>query len=349
MPRRLSHLRLIVTSAFALTATLPVAAHATTPQPPQAGWLFTQTAARGTLTPTDCNCRGRFILTLRDVAAQMVWFADRPARGTGQLAAGAFTRRWANFGFQADHPNAAVTLLDAGQHADTLVVELLSRPRYDRRRRTMRYHVRRLSHASGTLARFEASRDRRIPGRFGYVSLFIDDGDDPQTARGPRRRRRAPAHPSSRPGDRPAGRGRPRLGGRLTPASPTDAPTALDQAPRLVLASSGMNSWRWQPGTAPRLTVCALLGRPSLVGSWSTMVEDRGERGEELRACVRGSRSRARRPRTCGKRVAITRWRADRRSGDHNVVLRRGVTGDGLSVWMWVAVVAFMWSSAGPS
>lgn len=75
---------------------------------------------------------------------------------------------------EADHPNAALPLLDGHKPADTLVVEMLSRPRYNHRRRTMRYIVRRLGQATSALSGFEAARDRRVPRRFYDVSLFID-------------------------------------------------------------------------------------------------------------------------------------------------------------------------------
>jgi hypothetical protein len=150
--------------AVSLASASPAAARAAAP--PEPGWLFTQTATHGTLEPTRCACGGRFILTLRGADAQMVWFADHPAHGAGQLTVTAFTRRWASFGFRADHPNAALNLLHGREHADTLVVELLSRPHYDHRRRTMRYVVRRLGQATGALSEFEAARDRRLPRRF---------------------------------------------------------------------------------------------------------------------------------------------------------------------------------------
>ena len=57
----------------------------------------------------------------------------------------------------------ALILLDGHKSADTLVVEMLSRPRYNHRRRTMRYIVRRLGQATG-----------RVPRSFNDVSLFID-------------------------------------------------------------------------------------------------------------------------------------------------------------------------------
>ncbi len=79
---------------------------------------------------------------------------------------------------QGDHPNAALTLLDTGTRTDTLAVELTARPRHDRRRRSMRYVVRRLSRPPGT-------PDRRIPRRFGNAALFIDAADDAQFSHAP--------------------------------------------------------------------------------------------------------------------------------------------------------------------
>lgn len=66
--------------ALSLTSASTTAGSAAAP-----GWLVTQTATHGTLEPAGCPCRGRFILTLWGANAQMVWFADRPARGAGQL------------------------------------------------------------------------------------------------------------------------------------------------------------------------------------------------------------------------------------------------------------------------
>jgi hypothetical protein len=59
----------------------------------------------------------------------------------------------------------ALTLLDGHKSADTLVVEMLSRPRYNHRR---------LGQATGALSVFDAARGRRVPRRFNDVSLFID-------------------------------------------------------------------------------------------------------------------------------------------------------------------------------
>ena len=136
--------------------------------------LFTQSATHGSLEPAKCHCRGRRVLTLHGVAAQVVWFEDRPQRHAGHLPAREFAHQWFAFGFRADPPNAALTLLDGSDPADTVVVELVARPRYDRERRTMRYVVRLLPKASGKLADFQADLDARVPRRFGAASLFID-------------------------------------------------------------------------------------------------------------------------------------------------------------------------------
>lgn len=147
---------------------------------PADGLLFTQTARHGTLTGMGVGndepriSAVRYELTLRDVAPQVVWFTDRPARHAGHLPAGALADRWAKFGFAADPPNAALTLLDAQRGVDTLVVELRSRPVYDARERTMRYVVRQLDLATGAV---QAGHDSRFPRRFGDVSLFIDAAD----------------------------------------------------------------------------------------------------------------------------------------------------------------------------
>jgi len=171
---------LILVAAFcalALTVTSLSAAQrpaaTQTPERP-VSLLFTQSATHGSLEPTKCHCQGRRVLTLRGVAPQMVWFEDRPQRHAGPLPAREFVHQWTAFGFQADPPNAALTLLGGSDAADTVVVELVRRPRYDRERRTMRYDVRLLKTASGKLKDFQDDLDAYVPRRFGAASLFID-------------------------------------------------------------------------------------------------------------------------------------------------------------------------------
>jgi hypothetical protein len=161
--------------ALALAVALAATAVAQEPSPPQEqeiGRLFTQTAKRGTLEPA--KGKPRFTLKLRGVAPQVVWFDDRPGRQTGQIPVGGFVRSWAGFGFEEVPPNAALTLLDAADHEDTVVVKL-GEPRYKRKTRTVRYPALLLDEATGNLSHLEPRRDGRVPRRFGAASLFIDD------------------------------------------------------------------------------------------------------------------------------------------------------------------------------
>jgi uncharacterized protein YjbI with pentapeptide repeats len=137
------------------------------------GMLYTQTAGHGSLTPVKGH-KGRYVLTLRRVAPQVVWFADRPVRDAGQYRLREFVRAWGRFGFKADPPNAAVTVLGAKSKPATVVLEL-TRPRYRAKRRTLTYRARKLPAATGNLDHFERERDARIPRRFRAPSVFIDD------------------------------------------------------------------------------------------------------------------------------------------------------------------------------
>ena len=141
-------------------------------KPEEVSLLFAQTAPRGTLRPAEGE--GRFTLTLRDVAPQVVWFTDRPARHTGHLPVRGFVNQWASFGFVEDPPNAALTLLGAHHTRDTVVLELDS-PRYVKKIKGIRYSVLILDEASGNLEHYEDHRDDSIPEEFRSPSLFIDD------------------------------------------------------------------------------------------------------------------------------------------------------------------------------
>lgn len=142
------------------------------------GLLFSQTATRGTLKQVEG--KSRFALVLKGVTRQTVWFQDRPGRQTGHIPTRDFVRAWGGLGFRDDPPNAALTLLDAADHKDTVVLEL-RRPRYQPKTRTLRYQARRLHEASDNLSHLESRRDDRIPRRFKDATLFIDDASAPVT------------------------------------------------------------------------------------------------------------------------------------------------------------------------
>lgn len=171
----------LLATALSLAVALALAPAALAQGPSQPtehaiGLLFTETAKGGTLTPVKGT--PRFTLTLHGVARQVVWFSDRPARKSGQIPTGGFARKWAGFGFSADRPNAALTLLDAASDRDTAVLKL-GKPRYLAKTDTIRYSARILDEATGNLSHFESQRDRRVPRRFGTASLFIDDATAP--------------------------------------------------------------------------------------------------------------------------------------------------------------------------
>jgi hypothetical protein len=157
----------------ALAAEAPAVNHGalSTPRAQEAGLLFVQTTPSGTLTRVRAKSN-RYVLTLRDVGRQIVWFSDRPARHQGQLPVGNFPGSWKGRGFSADPPNAALTLLDGDRSADTVVLEI-RKPTYNAKKHTIRYRARRLAHATGNLRSHEPDNDGRVPRRFEAAALSL--------------------------------------------------------------------------------------------------------------------------------------------------------------------------------
>ena len=135
--------------------------------------LFTVQAEGGTLAPVRGK-QGRFVLTLRDVASQGLWFTDRPARQTGSVRIGAFFGAWKRLGFRSEPPNAVIFLTGAKDSADAFAVEL-GMPRYDARTDSVRFGVRALDELSAGLSHLGPDLDGRIAPSFGEAALFIDD------------------------------------------------------------------------------------------------------------------------------------------------------------------------------
>jgi hypothetical protein len=142
-------------------------------QEQEIGLLFAQTANRGTMKPIK-GPTPRFNLRLYGVNPQVVWFADRPARQSGQIAVPDFTRAWPGLGFVDDPPNAALTLLEAGNRHDTVVMEL-GRPDFKPKKNRVRYSAQLLDEATGNLSYLNSDLDPRTKRHFGTASLFIDD------------------------------------------------------------------------------------------------------------------------------------------------------------------------------
>ncbi len=132
--------------AAQLTYANPVINEADAPK-----FLYTMSAKSGTYE------NGR--LTLNDVPL-VVYFADRPARISGQLSIQVFAQGWRQGpdSFKADPPNATLSIL-AEEGNQNIVVEL-SEPDVKVKEGSISFKVRVL--------------DGELPEKFGHSSLFID-------------------------------------------------------------------------------------------------------------------------------------------------------------------------------
>lgn len=132
--------------------------------------LYVQQAEGGTLTGSR--------LVLRGVSPQTTSFADRPLRASGVGSTAAFVAGWAQT-FGDDPPNAALQMGRAPQSRDVAELELRA-PRYDPRKRTLTYTVRRLPSTGSSASGGPAQRSRSGTRSFGRATLFIDDGTSPE-------------------------------------------------------------------------------------------------------------------------------------------------------------------------
>lgn len=151
-------------------------------------FLFVQMAEEGSWTahPDDPET---FLLTLRGIGSQALFFSDRPERIVGTLPTGQFLE---SLGFTPDNPpNAAAVVRTPEGERDVLVVELFN-PVYTRtfadgEPDTLQYQARVLEVYEGDgLADWHAEHDGEpLPDTFTDVSLFIDDCPDITTCNTP--------------------------------------------------------------------------------------------------------------------------------------------------------------------
>lgn len=142
--------------------------------------LFSLTAERGTLRPVQGSTRN-YILTLREASNSIVWFSDRPTRRSGFVNMEEFLDGWADFGFDEDPPNVALTVLSASGATDT-VVATMHRPSVSGDSLTSRIRVLTMEQAKaigGYLTEHGTRHDLDLPRRFTTVALFIDDATVP--------------------------------------------------------------------------------------------------------------------------------------------------------------------------
>ena len=126
------------------------------------------------------RANGQLMLTLTSVAANAVWFSDRPVRDSGTFPASGLASAWEAFGFAAQPPNAALDYTDPHRGPGHTVILELTHPRY--RRGGLSFAVRIIDPrtiASGNLASHARRADRTPPRTLLDPSLFIDDFEFP--------------------------------------------------------------------------------------------------------------------------------------------------------------------------
>lgn len=161
----------IVVACLALAAGAATAGALTVAAPPAPGQLYVVQAGNGSLD----RVPGGWRLTLRQVDATVTSFTDRPARLGASQRVRRFAAGWGRT-FGDDPPNAALQIDRAPASRDLVLLEL-RRPRFDARRGTLTFRVRKLRTTRREQLRTIARRaDRGVSGDFGRASLFIDDG-----------------------------------------------------------------------------------------------------------------------------------------------------------------------------
>jgi hypothetical protein len=129
----------------------------------EAGFLYSQTAGRGSLVET---ADGTYELTLGEISPTTVVFSDRPARDAFTIRTSEFA---ATFGdtFGTEHPNAELSYEGLGGAFVGSAIFVLSEPAYDAGAASITYRAEHIP--------MEGAEDVELPEAFGDASLFIDD------------------------------------------------------------------------------------------------------------------------------------------------------------------------------
>ena len=135
-----------------------------------AGWpsfSFVQEAANGTFVK---NADGNYTLTLYHVVPYTMYYSDPPE----QIAGFAPMERFID-GYGWNYPNAALSLVDAEEDNDTVILAITSL-RCDNHTGTLIYTAKILEDLVNDRLSYHISRaDVGIPEEFGRAALFIDD------------------------------------------------------------------------------------------------------------------------------------------------------------------------------
>ncbi len=174
--RMLGSLGIVGIAACLAVMSLAPAGAGTDPRTTDIAFLFALSAEKGSLRIDGDGNSGA--LVLRDVTSTVAAFSDRPARVVRAVPLARFVDRW-DRQFATSAPNAAVVLAGGDEDSD-IVVAVLEDPRYDAERKILRFSVEILTEEPGVgLASFRDQVDRRLPRRFGPVSVFVDDAPSP--------------------------------------------------------------------------------------------------------------------------------------------------------------------------
>ncbi len=113
-----------------------------------------------------------FVLTLDDLAPQVVAFTDRPERVSGAVSTSSYIEAWGKE-YKGDPPNAALVVPNGRADADTIVFTL-DQPELDGR--SVRFQAEQVTAPPEPLGEFHSLADPSPSRRFDASSLFIDDG-----------------------------------------------------------------------------------------------------------------------------------------------------------------------------
>ena len=135
-------------------------------------FTLVQEAANGTFVK---NADGNYTLTLYNVVPYTTYFSDPPEQIAGFSPMESFL-----YGFNWNYPNAALSLVDAEEDNDTVILAITS-PRYDNQTRTLIYTARiledlvddRFNRFSDRFSYHISRADASIPERFGRAKLSL--------------------------------------------------------------------------------------------------------------------------------------------------------------------------------
>lgn len=112
-------------------------------------------------------------LTLKDVNPNVIYFLDRPARKTGQIALDGFIKQWKTGTFKNVPPNAVIEVIrlyanhrPERKHSVSYVV-VLTNPNYNKAKNSLTFDIKALPGSKTPIPKVADS---------DYVAAFIDSG-----------------------------------------------------------------------------------------------------------------------------------------------------------------------------